>query len=95
MYTDDFFESFIEGLEQPDLTWENIMYLDQLIESSTIQQHKKNFFQNQVNINMSKEKYTEILWYVKSNQPNLQQLDYLPGATKLTKYINDLIKTKR
>lgn len=94
MYTEDWFNDFADSLEAPEITWEDIMYLDSMIESAALDPYKKNFFQTQVHIEMEKETYLKILFYVKNNQPNLQQLDYLPGATKLTKYINQLQKTK-
>lgn len=95
MYSDEWFEEFADGLEADEVTWENLMYLDSLIESATLDPYKTQFLQTQIHKEMDKEAYLKILFYVKNNQPNLQQLNYLPGATKLTKYINNLQKTKR
>jgi len=91
----DWIDDFIAGLETPEVTWEMIDVLDNLIDNSTLDPFKKQYYLQQINIHMEIETYYAIKLKMLQNQPNLQQLDYLPGTNELIKQINWLIKTKK
>ena len=51
--------------------------------------------QQELDVNMSKDRYFDIAIRANQNQPNLQQLDYVPGGAELTRKTKELILTKR
>lgn len=94
MYSDQWFDGLFDELETPNVSHQQIDFLDALILRSTLQPMVVEELRKELDLNMDKDRYFDIAISVNQNQPNLQQLDYVPGGAELTRKTNELILTK-
>jgi len=95
MYNDQWFDGLFDELETPNVTHQQLDFLEALILRSTLNPMLIEEFQKELDVNMSKDRYFDLAIRANQNQPNLQQLDYVPGGAELTRKTKELILTKR